>query len=226
LTDNTNLLDSRFRGNDKKVTAFNWFTIIKITMKLKILSCLVIILFLALFIETAYLLQLKLDQQKQANNFYERIPSNNFRFGFNNINPFEELEKMQKEFNDVVPDDLSSNVPHIRHKLYNSEDIEETENEYIIKLKIPDTGKNKVHVELKNNSLVITSESNLQKNTNKLGFNSFSKSFNSFTKIIPVPENIKSGDVKTEYKDGLLIIILPKAVAQEELGELKDKELL
>ena len=166
-------------------------------MKDKVLIILILALALALFVETAYIIQLQCDQKKnevalRRENFYP-------------ANPFKEIENFQNEINQLFNGAFNLSEAFLDPDVK----IEETSTHYLLSVPLPDgdkTGKDKIKVEIEGDSLVISAKSNEKINRN--GF--YKQSFNSFRKVIPLPGEVKVSEVTTEYKDGELIVKLPK----------------
>ncbi|MBI3591612.1 MAG: Hsp20/alpha crystallin family protein [Candidatus Melainabacteria bacterium] len=195
-------------------------------MKDKILIGLIIILVLALFVETAYLLQIKSERSEtpdistriyphKAFKNSEEENSYEFYHDFNIADPFEEIEKIQKRMNKIFEDNSifkdEGNSSSFRHNYFAPQaNLQETKTHYIVKVYLPHMEKEKINVEIKDNSLIISGEHNIIEEKKEIGFYKNSKSFGSFRKAIPLPGDVKVNEVTTEYKDGLLVIRLPK----------------
>lgn len=167
-------------------------------MKDKIYISIIVTLFLALFLETAYVLQLRFENKKSQESSYNIEPFKHynkfwdndlfsFHYGPNFLEPFNRIGKIQQPI------------------------FEETEGNYIIKLKLPNMEKEKVNVEIEGDALVISSESKKNKKSNKLGFYTNEQSFSTFRQVIPLPGEIKIDEITTNYTNNVLTIILPKA---------------
>lgn len=175
-------------------------------MKDKILICIIIILVLALFVETAYILQLKFDKEKTNltsgilnDNPYKRNPYTS-RYEFDLSNPFDEIRKLQnKIFNYDLFEEFDFG-PNIK--------MEENKTHYIVKVYSHNIEKSNIKLEIEDNSLIISGEHNIIEEKENKGF--YKESANSFQKVIPLPGNVKIDEVTTEYKKDLLIVKLPK----------------
>lgn len=156
-------------------------------MRTKILIGLVIILVTALFVESAYLLQIKYDKAKHQSSLWEQ--------GYF-LDPFKEIDSLLSNgslfnFNDNLFESFSLNT-----------DIQETDKYYLVRMSLPGMEKEKINVKLEDNLLVISGK----ENTKRHG----SQSFKTFKKVIPIPKEIKVDEVTTKYKDDTLIVKLPK----------------
>ena len=196
-------------------------------MKNKILIGLIIILFLALFVETAYLLQLKSDKENNLSNSLKKSDgylNYNPLFredGWTIIDPFSEMERAQERINKLLKDRLFlyDNHNHWKEDFLSPDiDIHETDKDYIIKIDLPDIKKENIKIEVDDDSLIISGEENYKKTeNNKLGFYKKEQRFGLFRKIFPLPHDVKVGSLKTEYKDGYLIVRLKKITSFEQV---------
>lgn len=171
-------------------------------MKSKILIGLVITLALALFVETAYLLELKLQHKNTLdNNLQAYHPQNLFKFHSGYLDPLEEFNKIQGAINKSL-------------NLSNDTGFKEYKNNYILRLTSPDIEKDKISIEVDGNSLVVSGEHNIQnEEKNKNGFYKKEQSFGSFRKMISLPQDANTDKLSTRYEDGTLVITIPKLKA-------------
>ena len=198
-------------------------------MKDKILIELIVILVLALFVETTYLLELKLNQKnnfnrnhlayksRQANKIWKHSPFT-FEFHSGYLDPLEEFNRIQDEINSSFKD-------HYRN-FSSDTDIEEYKKNYVVRLQSPDIEKSKINIEANGNSLIISGEHNTQrKEDNKNGFYR-QESFGSFRRVIPLPEDANTNKLSTKYEDGALVITIPKASTSKNIINNKVQSVL
>lgn len=176
-------------------------------MRNKILIGLVIILVLALFVEAAYLLQVKYDKAKHQNSLNKTLSYKPFIWKEDDfLDPLNSLLSNGSLFN--LNDNLFETFTP-------STDIKETDKCYVIRMDLPGMEKEKINIKLEDNVLVISGEENIKQQGRQ--------SFKTFKKVIPLPQEIKTDAVTTEYKDGTLIVILPKANPEKPYSEPKVK---
>jgi serine protease Do len=89
-------------------------------------------------------------------------------------------------------------------------EMQETKGEYILKLDIAGLNKNKVNVEINENSITVTAERSTKTEEKKSGGYYTVQSFGSFMRTIPMPQNADSQGARTEVKGDTLVIHLPK----------------
>ncbi len=128
-------------------------------------------------------------------------------------NPFREFEAMQNRMSNLLarpllpsgidePTGMSEWTPLV--------DVEESDKEYTIKAELPEVKKEDVKVEIQNGSLRISGERKLEKEESGRRFHRIERSYGSFERSFALPEGTKKGDLKAEFKDGLLKVHLPK----------------
>jgi HSP20 family protein len=103
-----------------------------------------------------------------------------------------------------------------------SVDILEKENEIRIKAELPGVEAKDVAVTVDNNVLTIKGERHLEKDVKKESYHRMERAYGSFSRSFSLPDAVDTGNVRAEYKDGLLILSLPKkAAAKSRTVEIK-----
>ena len=96
-----------------------------------------------------------------------------------------------------------------------SVDILEKENEILIKAELPGVESKDVAVTLDNNVLTIKGERHLEKDVKKESYHRMERTYGSFSRSFSLPNTVDTGNVRAEYKDGLLTLALPKKAASK-----------
>jgi HSP20 family protein len=126
-------------------------------------------------------------------------------------NPFAELDDIQQRLNRLfvdkgvkIPADAFADfVPLV--------DIQETDNEFIVKADLPDVKKEEVKVHLEDGVLVIEGERHQDKEDKGKRFHRLEREFGKFVRRFAMPTEIDSTRVRAEFKEGVLHVFLPKA---------------
>jgi len=129
-------------------------------------------------------------------------------------NPFEEFENLLDRYNKSGGKNLS--------KQYGTDlsfadwapsvDIEEAEDKYVIKADLPGVDKKDIDVKLENGVLSIRGEKQTEKETGKGTKRHRTERFHgTFARSFTLPEAVKSDKVDASYKDGVLLLEIPKA---------------
>jgi HSP20 family protein len=129
-------------------------------------------------------------------------------------NPFEEFENLLDRYNKSGGKNMSK---HYGTDLSFADwapsvDIEEAEDKYVIKADLPGVDKKNIDVKLENGVLSIRGEKQTEKETGKGTKRHRTERFHgTFARSFTLPEAVKSDKVDASYKDGVLLLEIPKA---------------
>ncbi|MCB0283048.1 MAG: Hsp20/alpha crystallin family protein, partial [Calditrichaeota bacterium] len=102
--------------------------------------------------------------------------------------------------------------------------VEENDNEWIISAEMPGVAKENVKVNFQDNVLTISGEKKLEKEDKEKNYHRIERSYGKFNRSLTVNSPVVSDKIDAEYKDGVLIITLPKAEeAKPKLIDVKVK---
>jgi len=91
-----------------------------------------------------------------------------------------------------------------------SADISETDREYLIRAELPGVKKEDVKVNLADGMITIEGERKQEKDEKTEKFHRIERLYGSFSRRFSLPEHIKADAVRSEYKDGVLSVHIPK----------------
>ena len=102
-------------------------------------------------------------------------------------------------------------------------EIKEKKDSYAIKVELPNVNKEDIDVELKNNALSIKAESKFEECKEEENIKTSEFRYGHFMRVIPFDHKINKDEAKSEFKNGILHIYLPKIQNenQEEIKKLK-----
>ncbi len=129
-------------------------------------------------------------------------------------NPFRELDDMQTRLNrlfDEVPFQRSREGGMSLSAWSPAVDVQETDNEYLIKADLPDVKKEDVKVELLEGALTIEGERQQEKEEKGKKFHKIEREYGKFVRRFVLPSEVDSSKVQAEFKNGVLNVHLPKA---------------
>lgn len=89
-------------------------------------------------------------------------------------------------------------------------DVSEKEKEYLVKAQLPGVNKDDVKVEILNGILTVSGERKFEKEEKDEKHHRVESAFGSFTRSFVVPEDVLFDRIAADYKDGVLIVHLPK----------------
>jgi HSP20 family protein len=92
-------------------------------------------------------------------------------------------------------------------------DIQETEQEYVVKADLPDTKKDDVKVELNNGVLTVKGERKQEKEEKGKQFHRIERAYGEFVRRFVLPTEVDGTKVVADFKDGVLTVHLPKTAA-------------
>jgi HSP20 family protein len=145
--------------------------------------------------------------------------------------PFRELEEIGERFNRTFGGYGKRMFPRLpetgREALTVPDwapmvDISETDDEYLVKAEIPEVKKEEVKVRVEDGVLTIEGERKQEKEEKGKKFHRVERYYGTFLRTFNVPENVDEKKVRAEFKDGVLIVHLPKAeMAKPKAFEVK-----
>lgn len=129
--------------------------------------------------------------------------------------PFQEMERMHREL-DRMFNGWRGLVPHPEEAMTITEwspavDIVEDEKEFIVKAELPELKKEDVKVTVEHDTLTIRGERKAEKEEKGKKFHRIERAYGSFLRSFTLPEGTDPTKIKSEYKDGLLTVHLPKS---------------
>ncbi len=133
-------------------------------------------------------------------------------------NPFRELEGVQRRLSSLLDwspfrrgnltaEDENITVPEWAPLV----DIAEDEKEYLIKVELPEVQKEDVKVTVESGTLTISGERKAEKEQKGRKFHRVERFYGRFERSFSIPEDAEAGDVKAEFKDGVLRVHLTKS---------------
>ncbi len=91
-------------------------------------------------------------------------------------------------------------------------DIEESENEIVLTIELLGVSKEDINLQITRDSIKIKAERKKAEEVRKKGFYRAERSYKGFYRAMSLPTPIDINAVRTEYKEGILKIIMPKLV--------------
>ncbi len=150
--------------------------------------------------------------------------NNNNNDFYNNWNPFAEIERMQKRIDKILKNSYRLNIlnkKNVKSFFEPDIDIKETPEEYIIRLDLPGMDKDKINIEIRGRTLIISGERKLEKIEKNEHFFRKERSFGYFSRSIPIPEDSDISKINAKYKKGVLTIRIKKAKINKKKSKRK-----
>ena len=125
--------------------------------------------------------------------------------------PFRNANSLQEQFSRLFDtsfpgrsseSDLTTWAPAV--------DIQETENELVLKADLPGIEEKDIDVRIENNTLTIRGERKFEKQVNEENYLRVERSYGSFSRSFSLPNTINTEAIHAEYKNGVLTVQMPK----------------
>jgi len=134
-------------------------------------------------------------------------------------NPFKEMENMLERYTQATGRGLGTGSSDSELALAEwspTVDIEESDDNYMIRADLPGVAKDDIDVHLENGVLSITGEKRVDKETGKGTKQHRTERFRgSFSRSFTLPATIDADKVNADYKDGVLTLAIPKVEAEK-----------
>ena len=130
-------------------------------------------------------------------------------------NPFRELEDMQSRLGRIINDagDGLTREPFAFADWAPAVDVQETDNEYIVKADLPEMKKEDIKIQLQEGLLSIEGERKQEKEEKGKKFHRVERQYGQFVRRFALPTEVDSAKVQAEFKDGVLNVRLPKSAS-------------
>jgi len=125
--------------------------------------------------------------------------------------PFRNVNSLQEQFSRLFDtsypgrsseSDLTTWAPAV--------DIQETENELVLKADLPGIEEKDIDVRIENSTLTIRGERKFEKQVNEDNYLRVERSYGSFSRSFSLPNTINTEAIHAEYKNGVLTVQMPK----------------
>ena len=89
-------------------------------------------------------------------------------------------------------------------------DMQETENELVVKADVPDMEMKDIDVRMENGTLTLRGERKFESQKTEGGWHRLERSYGTFERAFTLPETVNPEGVKADYNNGVLTVTLPK----------------
>lgn len=94
-------------------------------------------------------------------------------------------------------------------------DVEETQEEFIVKAELPGLEKEEVKVSCKDGVLTIQGERKQEKEVKDKKYHRIERTYGTFMRSFTLPENVDEKKIMAEQKDGILYVRMPKTAEKK-----------
>ena len=89
-------------------------------------------------------------------------------------------------------------------------DILETENDLVVKMDAPEVDLKDVDIRLENHTLTVKGERKFENREDSKAYHRIERSYGTFARTFTLPDTVDTEQVRADYKNGVLSIVLPK----------------
>ena len=127
--------------------------------------------------------------------------------------PFRDLSTLQDRMNRLFDDGgrtWRSDEPAATTSWSPAVDIFETEGEIVVKAELPGMDRKDITLNLEKNVLTLKGERRFEKETKDENYHRIERSYGTFSRVFSIPATVDEENIRADYKDGVLKIVLPK----------------
>ena len=89
-------------------------------------------------------------------------------------------------------------------------EVEETEKELVVRVELPGMKKEDCQITIEGNMLYLSGEKRFERETHESTYHVMERAYGSFQRTIPLPRNVETDRAVASYRDGVLMVRLPK----------------
>ena len=132
------------------------------------------------------------------------------------LRPWNSFDRIYREFSNE-----DSNLDRSSNNWTPSVDISEDDNKYSVSADLPGVDKKNVHINVKENVLTVTGERTVENSADSANYHRRERLSGTFKRCFRLPELVIEDKISAKFKNGILIIDLPKA----EIAKPKEIEI-
>jgi HSP20 family protein len=126
--------------------------------------------------------------------------------------PFSHLSSLRGAVDQIYGDYMGrSGVERSYGGVFSPLNITESENNLYVRAELPGVDAQEIHISATTDSITLTGERKVPKVSEEIGYHQRERDFGTFKRIINLPTKINTDKISASYKNGILIVVLPKA---------------
>lgn len=126
--------------------------------------------------------------------------------------PFREISTLRDEVDRLFDAFFGKQMERMREELWAPAiNVEETENEFIVKAELPGLKKEDIKLSLTEDGLVIFGERKFEKEEKGKTYHRIEMNYGKFERSVRFPVEVIPDKAKATYKDGILTVTVPKS---------------
>jgi HSP20 family protein len=128
--------------------------------------------------------------------------------------PLQQIAQIQRDldraFGGLLPDGGQARRPWLP-----AVDVEQTQNEIILRLDLPGMNRDDVSIDVRDRTLIVSGERREEREENHEGFFTRERVVGKFTRSFMLPEGVDPGSVQAQFQDGVLEIRIPRPTQEQ-----------
>jgi HSP20 family protein len=104
-------------------------------------------------------------------------------------------------------------APYPRWSLLAGE-VEETEQDIIVRIEVPGMEKEDCHVSFDGNRLILSGEKHFEQTSDRSAYHVMERAYGAFHRVIPLPKSVLEEQAAAIYRNGVLTVRIPKRAPQ------------
>ncbi len=138
------------------------------------------------------------------------------RWGLRRLEPFREMEEMAEEM-DRLFGEYGRRHPFLGGRGWlPAVDMIDRKDELLVKVELPGMEKDDIDIAVTGDLLTIKGEGKMEKEMKEDDYYCCESAYGSFSRTISLPVGVETGNVKAEYRNGILEVHLPKTKEVKE----------
>lgn len=126
--------------------------------------------------------------------------------------PFRDLEALRENVNRLFQESMTPRRDISMAQAWTpAVDVVEDEEKIIVKAELPGLKREDIDIELTGDTLTIKGERKFENEERKENYVRVERSYGEFRRVFTIGVPVKAGEVKANYKDGILEVQIPKA---------------
>ena len=131
-------------------------------------------------------------------------------------NPWNLLDEFNREFARMLPAYADDESRVVGSAWSPAVDIKEEDDRFVIRADIPGVSADDIDISMEKGVLTIKGERKHEAEENKEGFHRIERAYGTFMRRFSLPENVDADKISASSKDGVVELVLPKAVEDNQ----------
>lgn len=94
-------------------------------------------------------------------------------------------------------------------------EIEETQKDVLVRVEMPGMEKEDCEISIRGNTLYLSGEKHFEREAHDSDYHVMERAYGAFQRVFPLPHAVDASRAEASYKNGVLMVRLPKAKAEE-----------